>query len=521
MRDTCAANSVSYDMQCSGEGQARMGSEQWARAARGYALASTRTVVLVAGGLGLVLAATSIAATGPWQGGQRVAQRRLAQALHAAQTARSAPLPAPKPRVMALPAPSWQPAQDVLRPAVGSTDTAAPLPVPGELAATLGPGLTASALGRATASVVDVATGRTLYASGAGSPQTPASTNKLATATAALSLLGPDHRFSTRVVTAGPGRIVLVGGGDPTLTAAATSGSDPQASLATLATRTAAALKAAGTGSVRLGYDISLFTGSPLHPIGVNDNIALVQALTADEGRIDPNSTEDAPRYGDPAATAAADFGSLLAARGITVLGSPGTTTTAPATAPQLAEVASQPLSEIVERMLTNSDNDIAETLGHQVAIAAGRPATFAGGAAAVLQTLRGLGIQLGGSQLYDASGLDGQDAVPANLLTQLLTLDSSAAHPGLRSIVGGLPVAGFTGTLDNRYTSGDSQAGLGVVRAKTGSLSTVNTLAGLVVDRDGRLLAFAFMSNGSGDALSARDALDQLAGRVAACGCR
>ena len=532
MRDTCAANSVSYDMQCSGEGQARMGSEQWARAARGYALASTRTVVLVAGGLGLVLAATSIAATGPWQGGQRVAQRRLAQALHAAQTARSAPLPAPKPRVMALPAPSWQPAQDVLRPAVGSTDTAAPLPVPGELAATLGPGLTASALGRATASVVDVATGRTLYASGAGSPQTPASTNKLATATAALSLLGPDHRFSTRVVTAGPGRIVLVGGGDPTLTAAATSGSDPQASLATLATRTAAALKAAGTGSVRLGYDISLFTGSPLHPIGVNDNIALVQALTVDEGRIDPNSTEDAPRYADPAATAAADFAAMLRARGITVQGAPELTTApakatatakaaAPATASALAEVRSQPLSEIVERMLTNSDNDIAEALGHQVAIAAGQPATFAGGAAAVLGTLRGLGVRLDGTRLYDSSGLDNQDAIPADVLTQLLALDASPAHPELRSIVTGLPVAGFTGTLDPSVEGFDSSSGLGLVRAKTGTLSTVNTLAGLVVDRDGRLLAFAFMSSGTSDPDSARAGLDLLAGRVAACGCR
>ena len=510
-------------MQCSGEGQVRMGSEWWAHAARGYALASTRTVVLAAGGLGLVLAATSIAATGPWQGGQRVAQRRLAQALHTGQASADAARPAPKPRVMALPEPDWQPAQDVLQPAVGSTDAAAPLPVPAALAARLGPGLAASALGRATASVVDAATGRTLYASGAGSPQTPASTNKLATATAALTLLGPGHRFSTRVVTAGPGRIVLVGGGDPTLTAAATGGSDPQASLATLADRTAAALAATGVHSVRLGYDISLFTGSPLHPIGVNDNIALVQALTVDEGRIDPDSTEDAPRYADPAATAAADFAGMLRARGVSVQGAPQQTT-APAAAraaAPLAQVQSQPLAEIVERMLTNSDNDIAEALGHQVALAAGKPATFAGGAAAVLATLRGLGIRLDGTRLYDSSGLDAEDAVPADVLTQLLVLDASPAHPELRPIVTGLPVAGFTGTLDPDVEGFDSSSGLGLVRAKTGSLSTVNTLAGLVVDRDGRLLAFAFMSNASADAASARAGLDLLAGRVAACGCR
>ena len=484
-----------------------------ARAARGYALASTRTVVLTAGGLGLALAATSIAATGPWQGGQRVAQRRLGQVLQALHAA-------PEPRLMALPAPSWAPAQDVLQPAVGATDAAAPLPERGPLAAALGPDLAVPALGKDTASVVDVATGQTLYSSGADVPLTPASTNKLATATAALTLLGPGHRFSTRVVTTAPGRIVLVGGGDPTLTAAATGGSDPQASLATLASRTAAALKAAGTGSVRLGYDISLFTGSPLDPIGVNDNIALVQALTVDEGRVDPDSTEDAPRYADPAATAAADFARMLQARGIGVQGMPALTT-APATATALAQVRSQPLAEIVERMLTDSDNDIAEALGHQVAVAAGLPATFAGGAAAVLRTLRGLGIRLDGTRLYDSSGLDAADAVPADVLTQLLALDASPARPQLRPIVTGLPVAGFTGTLDPSGEGFDSSAGLGLVRAKTGSLSTVNTLAGLVVDHDGRLLAFAFMSNGGGDAAAARAGLDLLAGRVAACGCR
>jgi len=490
-----------------------MGSRWWVRAARGYALASTRTVVLTAGGLGLVLAATSIAATGPWQGGQRVGQGRSGEG--ARSRAR-----APRPRVMALPAPSWQPAGDVLLPAVGATDAAAPLPTRAALAADLGGELAVPALGRATASVVDVATGRTLYASGAATPQTPASTNKIATATAALSLLGPGHRFTTRVVTAAPGRIVLVGGGDPTLTGAATGGSDPVASLATLADRTAAALLASGTRSVRLGYDISLFTGSPLHPIGVNDNIALVQALTVDEGRTDPASTEDAPRYADPAATAAADFARLLGARGITVQGGP-VQATAPAAATPLAQVESQPLAEIVERMLTNSDNDIAEALGHQVAVAAGQPATFTGGATAVLDTLRGLGIRLGGARLYDSSGLDSQDALPADVLTQLLALDASPAHPELRPIVTGLPVAGFTGTLDPGVEGFDSSTGLGVVRAKTGSLSTVNTLAGLVVDHDGRLLAFAFMSNGSGGADSARAALDALAGRVAACGCR
>ncbi|MFC1430866.1 D-alanyl-D-alanine carboxypeptidase/D-alanyl-D-alanine-endopeptidase [Streptacidiphilus sp. N1-3] len=507
----------------------------WGRAARAYALAPVRGVAVTAGGVGLALAAGAVAASGPWHGGQRAAERGRENAqLNGVVAVRPWPVPAPR----------WYPAQDVLQPAdvspvtspTGSTGstaptapTAPPAPLPSAkgLATALAPALSASALGKVTASIVDVATGRTLYASGAGIPLLPASTNKIATSAAALSLLGPEHRFSTTVVSAGPGRITLVGGGDPTLTAAATHGTDPQASLATLADRTAAALKAAGTVKVSLGYDISLFSGPAVHPIGINDNIALVQALTVDEGRRDPHSTENAPRYADPAATAASDFAVMLRKRGITVHGQPTRTTAGQASgqaadppAAPLARVDSQPLNEIVERMLTDSDNDIAETLGHQVALAAHRPATFAGGAVAVKQQLTGLGVPLGGTRLSDASGLSSQDVIPAAVLTRLLVLAASPAHPELRAIVSGLPVAGFTGTLDTRYSGSDSSPGLGLVRAKTGTLQTVNTLAGLVLDHDGRLLAFAFMSNGSGPAASARDALDRLAGRVTVCGC-
>ncbi|WP_051942762.1 D-alanyl-D-alanine carboxypeptidase/D-alanyl-D-alanine endopeptidase [Streptacidiphilus rugosus] len=512
------------------------------KAGRRYAYAPTRWVAGIAAGTGLVLAVVSIAVAGPWQGGQRTSERALAAgrghvAGHPGGAAGSPAKPA---------GPSWQAPAAVLTPA-GVTATA---PTRSGLAGALTGPLADRALGRVTASVVDVADGSTLYSSGADQPQQPASTNKIATATAALALLGPDHRFTTKVVGDGHGGLVLVGGGDPTLTSSGGSGSD---SLSALAAATVQALNgpsataatggkadaadAAATASTdapattgapvspsarpRVTYDISLFAGPALHPIGVNGNIALVQALTADEGRIDRQSTEDAPRYADPAATAARTFVQALNAAGLHVAGS-GTPVqaTAPVGAKVVAEVQSAPLSEIVERMLTESDNDIAEALGHACAIAAGRPATFAGGADAVRATLTRLGVSLGATRLVDSSGLSGQDGIPARVLTQLLVLDASPAHPELRAVLSGLPIAGFTGTLDNRYGGEGSAAGLGVVRAKTGSLSTVNTLAGLVVDRSGRLLAFAFMSNGSADATSARAALDRLAAKVATCGC-
>jgi serine-type D-Ala-D-Ala carboxypeptidase/endopeptidase (penicillin-binding protein 4) len=63
----------------------------------------------------------------------------------------------------------------------------------------------------------------------------------------------------------------------------------------------------------------------------------------------------------------------------------------------------------------------------------------------------------------------------------------------------------------------------LGVVRAKTGNLTTVATLAGLVYDASGRVLAFAFMASGvpAGGLQQAADRIDAMAAALAACGCR
>jgi D-alanyl-D-alanine carboxypeptidase/D-alanyl-D-alanine-endopeptidase (penicillin-binding protein 4) len=59
------------------------------------------------------------------------------------------------------------------------------------------------------------------------------------------------------------------------------------------------------------------------------------------------------------------------------------------------------------------------------------------------------------------------------------------------------------------------------VIRAKTGTLTGVSSLVGLVHDRDGRLLAFAFIADRTGATPAAEAALDVLAARLAGCGCR
>ena len=86
--------------------------------------------------------------------------------------------------------------------------------------------------------------------------------------------------------------------------------------------------------------------------------------------------------------------------------------------------------------------------------------------------------------------------------------------------------MAGFSGTLSAGQSvfAGIGGPALGSVRAKTGNLSTVTTLSGLVTDRTGQTLAFAFMADrvpAAGMLRPAANALDDAAAALANCGCR
>ncbi|MFE0650270.1 D-alanyl-D-alanine carboxypeptidase/D-alanyl-D-alanine-endopeptidase [Streptomyces sp. NPDC059534] len=442
--------------------------------------------------LGLVLAAAAVTAAGPWDGGQRTAERARAAAPAAGGT-RHAPAPAPAPPRRPAPAPS---APGVL----AALHAPAPAGRPADLAAVLVPLLADPGLGPLrTASVVDTATGEQLYGEGARTPMTPASTVKIATVAAALSALGPDHRIATTVTAAPDGRtLTLTGGGDPTLDAAR---------LKALAADTARALRKRGHTSVRLAYDTGLYRGPALHPIGPNENIAPVVALMTEEGRLDGSRSGPAPRTADPAGDTARAFAGHLAGAGIKVTGDPAPGPT-PKTAP-LARTYSAPLADLAERTLTHSDNDLAEALARQTALAHRRPASFQGAERAVRDELARLGLPLAGARFADGSGLDRRDRVSAALLTGLLTRAADPARPALRPLLTGLPVGGFTGTLAGRYDT--APAGAGLVRAKTGTLTGVNTLAGTVVTPDGRLLAFAFLAGRTLSPYEAQPALDRL----------
>jgi serine-type D-Ala-D-Ala carboxypeptidase/endopeptidase (penicillin-binding protein 4) len=413
------------------------------------------------------------------------------------------------------------------------------LPTASGLRSALAGPLSTAALGPdVSALVADPVTGRVLLSEQGSQSSTPASTEKLVTSLAALAVLGAGTRFSTRVLRgATPDSIILVGGGDPTLAVNAFPASDypKPATLAALAAATARALKSQRRTTVSLGYDTSLFTGPGLAPGWPENyistgNVTPIASLEVDQGRLTtagtPEDSDDPdnlrPRTTDPAAMAASSFAALLTADGIRVSGTPAVQT-APPRASAIAIVSSPPLSAVVEQMLQESNNVIAEDLARQVALATGQPASFSGAAAAVTSELRRLGVS-GGLSLVDGSGLSPQDAIAPATLVKVVEL--AMTKPGLRALLAGLPVAGFSGTLHAGQSvfSAIGGAALGAVRAKTGNLDTVTALAGLVSDQNGTTLVFAFMADrvpAAAMLTEAANAIDAAAVALAACGCR
>jgi D-alanyl-D-alanine carboxypeptidase/D-alanyl-D-alanine-endopeptidase (penicillin-binding protein 4) len=402
-------------------------------------------------------------------------------------------------------------------PVLAALSKDAPAPDPGVLTGRLTPLLTSAGLGAGvSAEVVDVATKKVLLDLDAADPATPASTAKLLTAAAALTSLDPSATLKTTVVAgATPGEIVLVGGGDPTLSRTAPSQIYPGApTVADLATQVVTAMPA-GMPVTRIVVDGSLFSG-PLTASGwgsadaPSSYAAPVTATAVDGARVSPGSTA---RSGQPGLDAGSALADALGARGATVvLGE------APAGAKTLATVHSAPVSRLVEQTLSMSDNMLAEALARQVALARKLPASFEGAAQAITAALTGAGIDVAGVALSDGSGLSLDDRVPASVLTAVVRGAADDSLKGASAILSGLPVAGYDGTLFDR---GDAGAAPGTVRAKTGTLLGVHALAGTVVTTDGRLLAFAVVADSSGSDAAAEAGLDQVAAALAACGCR
>jgi serine-type D-Ala-D-Ala carboxypeptidase/endopeptidase (penicillin-binding protein 4) len=354
--------------------------------------------------------------------------------------------------------------------------------------------------------VIDANSGHVVWDHNASTALMPASNAKLTTATAALTILGPNHRFTTKAVYR-HGIVTLVGGGDRVLSTA---------DLTSMAKSVVAKLKQAGLHTVRVQVDDSLFPAPTLapgwKPDYYNDTIAPVRALVVDEHAVTDTSID-----------AGQVFARQLTAQGLTVAGQV-THGRAHAADVPLAVHHSPTLSAIVHQMLKTSDAGIAETLLRMTALGAGRHATFEDGTSVVRQVLEHYGISLENFQLYDGSGLSRSDRISAETLSQLLEVDSSSRYRMiLQPVIDGLPIAGEAGstlsTADDRFDTPQSRCAVGKVMAKTGTLTGAIALSGLTKGADGQWKIFSFIENGSTAATpSIRHAIDGLAATVNGC---
>jgi serine-type D-Ala-D-Ala carboxypeptidase/endopeptidase (penicillin-binding protein 4) len=336
---------------------------------------------------------------------------------------------------------------------------------------------------RSAAIAFDLTSGATVFTQNGSLSLAPASNEKLPLTYAALAKLGPTYRIETDVLGEGDldgttwrGRLVLQGGGDPTLSSAG---------LRSLAGQ----VRAAGIRRVTGGIlaDESWFdsrrTVAGWRPSFVLYESPPLSALVVDRDRADGHVSRT------PALSAGAAFARALRGAGVAVSG-PVQLGVAGDYAFPLAQVTSAPLWTILRFMDRESDNFTAELLLKQLGAAEGHRGTSAAGAAVVTQALTEAGVPMTGVRIVDGSGLSLLDRLTADALTAILRAawTSFSMRP---AFLAALPIAGVNGTLQGRLRKAPAR---GNVLAKTGTTREASALSGFVRDR----YAFAVLQNGN-----------------------
>ncbi|WP_144276278.1 D-alanyl-D-alanine carboxypeptidase/D-alanyl-D-alanine-endopeptidase [Demequina sp. NBRC 110053] len=373
-------------------------------------------------------------------------------------------------------------------------------------------------------SVVDALTGDVYADVSASDVQVPASTTKLLTAVGALAALGPDHRMTTSLVwERNSGVLTLLAGGDMLLAAGAGHGGagEDANGFAGIGDLVAAALQSADFAPgapVSVLVDDSAFEAEPVNPewpqYALDQGyIAPATGLAVDIARM--TDEHYAPRYPDPSVAAGDVLVAALREAGVQVEGE-AERASAPVNGIEVAAVQGAPLSDVLFLLLRDSDNTIAEIVGLVNALETGRATTPAGAAEATRAGLRSIGAPVDGLVLLDGAGFSENNRIaPAHLTGAIVA--SLDAEP-TADLLDLLPVGGLEGTVATRFAGTDAA---GVLRAKTGSLTGVTSLAGTVQTADGRLLAFAVLADGMPYGQAApRAAMDELIQTLAGCGC-
>jgi D-alanyl-D-alanine carboxypeptidase/D-alanyl-D-alanine-endopeptidase (penicillin-binding protein 4) len=337
-----------------------------------------------------------------------------------------------------------------------------------------------------------------------------ASNTKLFTVGAALARKGVDGTFRTRILVGNPahakagtvdGSLFLVGGGDPTFgssayTRATYGGGATVESLARkLHDRGLRVVKGGVVGDESLfdslrsgpaeGYRASGEVGGPLSALAYNHGL-----MSNGHFQVDP------PSY------AAARLTDALRSLGVQIHSSPRSGHT-PGSAKELARVDSLPMRRIAELTAMPSDNYFAELLAKGIG-----GGTTAGGASAEVDFAASRGAKV---HLADGSGLSRSDQAAPQEVVHYLYDERSA--PEFDALFSALPVAGESGTLATRMTTGAAHRNCS---AKTGTLSDVSTLSGYCRSRSGRTLVFSILMNHMGSISAAHKYQDKMAQSMA-----
>ena len=411
--------------------------------------------------------------------------------------------------------------------------------------------------GRVGLLVYDTGSGQR-YAYHAEELFTPASNTKLVTAAAALDTLGPDYRFRSEVGYNGTlaedgtltGDLILKGYGDPTLTTGTLA--DWMDALYDAGIRRIAGNLVVDAsafedeeGAPAWGWDTDTGSFQPrTAALTVNHSRILLTAVPGDqEGaptwvRVEPaidhqvvhnnvatgaagqpaaiSLREDesgivivegyVPAGGDaaqveitakdPALYVGYLFSKQLSERGITLADDATIEHGHMSDDAQIViRHSSAPFSAVLDSMLKDSDNFVAEQVLRAIGMEAAHSGSTQGGQAAISQFLNANGFSEMPYILCDGCGLRLDNEVSPRLIVGLLVL--MLHHPYGGIFRDALAVAGEDGTLAGRMTGIPESS---EVHAKTGSLLGASALSGYATTADGRELAFAILMNDESD---------------------
>jgi len=421
--------------------------------------------------------------------------------------------------------------------------------------------------------VVDGASGTEVFARHADRPMIAASNVKVLTALAALETFGPTHSFVTEVradrrpdANGAVGRLVVVGGGDPSLTSEqmwrlaadlARSGLrrvegdvildagafDDQLWHPSWGSTSARAYHSPVAGlSVNYGsFTVEVAPGStpgsaprlnldPAVPYftvvnqartvqGTGAKLAIDRLSTAAGDRVNVTGTiggDALPQQVFRSVTNPVEYAGHVLAQQLAANGISSASVRSGRAAPQDVEIlrfSGKPMSEMVRLFMKYSNNNMAESMVKSMGQRAtpGAAGSWATGVPAMRRTLLDLGIPGEGFSLVDGSGLSRENRVSPRSFVKAIDRGSKSFLYG-PEFLAAMPIANRDGTLERRATAARDQ-----VRAKTGLLNGATALSGIAHSRSGRRLIFSIIANGyeRGD-LEAMAALDAFAAAVA-----